>query len=82
MYRGMWREAYLETCCRSALHRVELAGDIARPGGMKDGPCLERLHALGLVIQRPDKRYVITGAGAGVHATQIMHIPRQTCISD
>jgi hypothetical protein len=78
----MWRDPYLETCCRSALHRTALAGDIGRPGGLKDGRCLERLRALGLVTERPDKRYVTTAAGAEVHDTQILRVPRRTGVSD
>lgn len=54
---GMWNEPYLETCCRSALHRVRLAGPDGRPDGLKDGPCLHRLAEMGVVRQRPDGRF-------------------------
>ena len=45
----MWNEPYLETCCRSALHRLMLSGPIGRPPGLKDGQCLIRLAGMGLV---------------------------------
>ena len=53
----MWNEPYLETCCRSALHRVVLSGAQGRPPGMKDGPCLVRLAGMGLVCERADGRF-------------------------
>jgi hypothetical protein len=56
---GMWDEPYLETCCRSALHRVRLAADAGRPDGLKDGPCLHRLAGMGLVRQRHDGRFEV-----------------------
>jgi hypothetical protein len=68
----MWDEPYLETCCRSALHRLTLAGPLGRPGGLKDGPCLERLAAMGLVRARADGRYELTEAGAGRHAREVL----------
>src|SRR5919199_330499 len=52
----MWNEPYLETCCRSALHRLTLVGAPGRPDGLKDGPCLARLRAMGLARQRADGR--------------------------
>jgi hypothetical protein len=64
----MWDEPYLETCCRSALHRLTLCGAPGRPAGLKDGPCLERLAAMGFSRQRPDGRYEITAAGEARHA--------------
>jgi hypothetical protein len=66
-----WNQPYLETCCRSALHRLTLCGAIGRPAGLKDGPCLERLAALGFAAQRDDTRYVITQAGTARHAGEI-----------
>jgi hypothetical protein len=68
----MWNEPYLETCCRSALHRLTLVGAIGRPPGLKDGPCLERLTAMGLAQQREDGRFVISEAGASRHGTEVL----------
>ena len=56
---AMYDEPYLETCCRSALHRVRLAGEAGRPDGLKDGPCLHRLEAMGVLRQRADGRFVL-----------------------
>lgn len=67
----MWNEPYLETCCRSALHRVTLCGDSGRPDGMKDGPCLHRLATMGFVRERDDARFVATEAGVARHETEI-----------
>ena len=67
----MWNEPYLETCCRSALHRVRLSGGEGRPGGLKDGPCLVRIAAMGLVCERADGRFEITAAGLVRHAKEI-----------
>ena len=68
----MWDEPYLETCCRSALHRLVLCGDAARPSGLKDGPCLERLQGLGFAVLQPDGRYAITAAGRVRHNSEIL----------
>ncbi len=68
----MWDEPYLETCCRSALHRLALAGDVGRPPGLKDGPCLERLSRLGLTRPRPDGRYELTEDGLARHGREVM----------
>lgn len=90
----MTRDAlYLETCCRSALHRLFLAGDAGRPVGsaearslkagprtspLKDKPCLERLAARGLARQRSrDARFVATEAGRESHARLVSGLPRQ-----
>ncbi|RVT92100.1 hypothetical protein EOD42_20230 [Rhodovarius crocodyli] len=70
----MWNEPYLETCCRSALHRLTLVGTHGRPPGLKDGPCLKRLQSMGLSAERPDGRFEITAAGRERHAVEI--IPR------
>ncbi|HYF07603.1 MAG TPA: hypothetical protein VD970_08275 [Acetobacteraceae bacterium] len=67
----MWNEPYLETCCRSALHRLTLVGPPGRPDGLKDGPCLARLGAMGLAGQREDGRWSITEAGRARHAAEI-----------
>jgi len=68
----MWNAPYLETCCRASLHRVVLAGTLGRPDGLKDGPCLARLAAMGLVCRRADGRYEVTDAGRGRHAAEIL----------
>lgn len=68
----MWKQPYLETCCRSALHRVALSGAAGRPGGLKDGPCLERLSGMGLVRARADDRYELTAAGHDRHASEVL----------
>jgi hypothetical protein len=67
----MWNEPYLETCCRSALHRVTLSGVSGRPDGMKDGPCLHRLATMGFVCAREDARFETTDAGRARHAAEI-----------
>jgi hypothetical protein len=69
---GMWNEPYLETCCRSALNRLAIAGAIGRPPGLKDGPCLQRLSGMGLARQRADQRFQATAAGLARHATEIL----------
>ena len=71
----MWQEPYLETCCRSALHRMVLSGANGRPPGLKDGPCLQRLAGMGLARQRDDGRYEPTQAGSGRHAQEILRQP-------
>ena len=68
----MWDEPYLETCCRSALHRVVLSAGEGRPAGLKDGPCLARLATMGFVCERADGRYGLTESGAARHAKEIM----------
>jgi hypothetical protein len=68
----VYDEPYLETCCRSALHRLCLAGASGRPGGLKDGRCLERLAGMGLAAQRPDGRYAPTEAGRQRHGVEIL----------
>lgn len=68
----MWREPYLETCCRSALHRLVLVRELGRPGGEKDQPCLERLSALGLAEAGEDLRYRPTAAGLARHEAEIL----------
>ena len=71
----MWNEQYLETCCRSALHRLVLTGGAGRPPGLKDGPCLARLAATGLAELRSDDRYAVTSAGSQRHAREVMKRP-------
>jgi len=69
----MWNEPYLETCCRSALHRLHLAAAAGRPDGLKDGPCLHRLDGMGLVAAGTDGRYRLTESGAARHASEVLH---------
>jgi hypothetical protein len=71
----VWNEPYLETCCRSALHRLMLSGAVGRPAGMKDGTCLQRLAAMGLAEDRRDGRYAITDAGSREHARRVLSRP-------
>ncbi len=68
----MWAETYLETCCRAALHRLQLAGAVGRPDGLKDGPCLQRLAAMGLTCQRADGRFEMTATGRQRHAVEVL----------
>ncbi len=72
----MWDQPYLETCCRSALHRLMLREVIGRPPGLKDGPCLERLTTMGLAHARPDGRFEATEAGRARHAVEIVPVRR------
>jgi hypothetical protein len=71
---GMWNQPYLETCCRSALHRLCLAGEIGRPPGLKDGPCLERLCIDGFAQPRGDGRFVLTANGKARHEEEILGV--------
>ncbi|MCX8134942.1 MAG: hypothetical protein N3D18_13385 [Roseococcus sp.] len=68
----MWNEPYLETCCRSALHRLTLVGPGGRPAGLADQPCLERLSRMGFALRRPDGSFAITSAGVERHASEIL----------
>ena len=68
----MWNEPYLESCCRSALHRLSLAEAAGRPGGLKDGPCLERLAGMGLARARDDERFELTEHGRARHAREVL----------
>jgi hypothetical protein len=68
----VWNEPYLETCCRSALHRLHQVGDAGRPDGLKDGPCLARLATMGLARLREDGRFEISEAGAARHASEVL----------
>ena len=71
----MWREPYLETCCRSALHRLILSAQAGRPTSLSDGPCLKRLGSLGLARQKPDLRYEATADGILRHRSEILRLP-------
>ncbi|MFC7476473.1 hypothetical protein ACFQS7_19050 [Dankookia sp. GCM10030260] len=67
-----WNEPYLESCCRSALHRLTLVGPPGRPDGLKDGPCLARLDGMGLARRRQDGRWEMTAAGTARHARDVL----------
>ena len=71
---GMWNQPYLETCCRAALHRLVLSGDVGRPDGLKDGPCLARLAGMGLACARADGRYEPSAAGRARHSSEILKL--------
>jgi hypothetical protein len=73
----MWHQPYLETCCRSALHRMVLSGATGRPPGLKDGPCLQRLAAMGLARQRDDGQYEPTPSGIVRHTGEVLRQPRR-----
>jgi hypothetical protein len=73
----MWDEPYLETCCRSALHRLRIARALGRPPGLKDGPCLARLARMGFCCARADGRYEITAAGVERHRSEILKQGRE-----
>jgi len=68
----VWKQPYLETCCRSALHRLQLCGRTGRPPDLLDGRCLVRLATMGLCDQRADGRFVINPDGARRHATEVL----------
>ncbi len=68
----MWNEPYLETCCRSALHRLTLVGRHGRPPGLADAPCLNRLQAMGFARAEADGHFFITEAGRARHADEIL----------
>jgi len=68
----VWNEPYLETCCRSALHRLVLSGPIGRPMAMKDGQCLARLAEMGCAEIRLDGRYGATERGRWRHAQEVL----------
>ena len=68
----MWNEPYLESCCRSALHRLTLVGPHGRPAGLADQPCLLRLQGMGLAELRPDGRFAITAPGRARHASEVL----------
>jgi hypothetical protein len=72
---SVWNEPYLETCCRSALHRLTLSGQAGRPAGLKDGPCLARLAGMNLARQREDGRFEVTEAGALRHTREVLRRP-------
>jgi hypothetical protein len=70
----MWSDPYLETCCRSALHRLVLAGSIGRPAGLADASCLQRLVGLGFAARLPDGRFTLTSTGEARHSSEILHL--------
>jgi hypothetical protein len=76
MVTAMYDEPYLESCCRSALHRLVLAGAAGRPEapgeGLKDTRCLARLAELGLA-RREDGQMLPTEAGLARHRQEVLH---------
>lgn len=72
----VWNEPYLETCCRSALHRLYLAGVEGRPTDQMDGPCLSRLGEMGLCAAADSGRVSLTAGGKRRHATEVLKTPR------
>lgn len=68
----MWNEPYLETCCRSALHRLSLAGKAGRQRGLRDEPCLARLKRKGFACLSENDRYHLTPEGEKRHLTEVM----------
>ena len=70
--RAMWNQPYLETCCRSALHRLALCGSAGRPATEKDRPCLERLATMDLAQSGADGRFRLTLAGLARHQKEIL----------
>ncbi|NHO35977.1 hypothetical protein [Acetobacter fallax] len=68
----MWNEPYLESCCRSALHRLCLAGTNGRPRMLRDEPCLDRLRRKGFACLSTDDRYQVTLSGEDRHRTEIL----------
>lgn len=71
----MWDEPYLESCCRSALHRLALAGRFGRPSTEKDRACLKRLAGMGLAAERTDRRFELTEPGRTRHDREIGPLP-------
>lgn len=70
----MWSQPYLETCCRSALHRLYLCAQVGRPPGLADDSCLQRLSGMGLCRRREDGRFEITQTGKQRHAEEILRV--------
>lgn len=68
----VWTDPYLETCCRSALHRLILAGTAGRPPALKDGACLARLETMGFADRSQDGRYMTTEDGEKRHRAEIL----------
>ncbi|MBE7620402.1 hypothetical protein K6L44_12450 [Gluconacetobacter entanii] len=71
----MWDQPYLETCCRSALHRLCLSAQAGRPADVPDAPCLKRMAGMGLALQRDDGRFVISATGTTRHCSEILKRP-------
>ena len=74
----MYDEPYLESCCRSALHRLVLAGAAGRPEapgeGLKDSRCLARLAELGLACRAADGQMRPTEAGLARHRAEVLRV--------
>jgi hypothetical protein len=74
MEGAMYDEPYLETCCRSALHRVFLAGAAGRraEAESKDARCLARLEGLGLVARDAAGVFRLTPVGRARHQSEVL----------
>ena len=73
LWRGaMWNEPYLETCCRSALHRLRQMDVVGRPAGLVDPPCLERLSNMGLARLQPSGRFAVPPKGEDRHDNEVL----------
>ena len=76
----MYDEPYLESCCRSALHRMVLSGAAGRPEapgvGLKDARCLARLAGMGLARRGEDGQMRPTEAGLARHRLEVLREPR------
>jgi hypothetical protein len=68
----VWDQPYLETCCRSALHRLQLSGRAGRPSDLMDGSCLARIASMGLCDQGVDGRFTINAEGGRRHQSEIL----------
>lgn len=77
-----WNEPYLETCCRSALHRLFLTRGGTRPAGLPDEACLRRLAGMGLAEEIPPRgvatpvSFGMTEAGASRHMSEVLRLPK------
>jgi len=69
-----WDQPYLETCCRSALHRAWLARADGRPEDGIDAGCLRRLRAMGLIAAEQAGRLIPSAAGLIRHAEEIARL--------
>lgn len=68
----MWNQPYLETCCRSALHRLYLCGEAGRPAGQMDQACLMRLSQMGFCSPAEAGRFLISPDGLRRHQIEIL----------
>ncbi|MBS0985075.1 hypothetical protein [Acetobacter thailandicus] len=74
--KKVWNQPYLETCCRSSLHRLCLTGASGRPSGLRDDPCLERMQKMGFVQHSPQGRFLATDAGYARYRQEVLGMKR------